>query len=205
MRRLVVAVLALAPLVVGCADRAVVSPSRPPSGSPSSPVPAAPTPTELPPTREPIGLLPDDCKPGPDPVPVSDHVGDGIGGHPAWAIGFGPAATLGARPDDQFEDHGWLRKVLWLLERRAADPVTVTGIRVDDGSPLWFDYGDSGLQETVIVLDPAAPDGQQGDWYEYRGYFVLPSAGCYRLKAAWPGSGWELDFSAGLDPTLTGT
>jgi hypothetical protein len=204
MRRLAaVAVLALGPLLVACADRAVVAPSAPSSDSPVSPVPAASTATEPSPTHEPIGRLPDDCEPGPDPITVSDHVGNGIGGEPAWAIGFGPSATLSFALDDPYEDHGWLRKVLWLLRRSAADPVTVTGVRVDDGSPLWFDYRDPGAQETPLVLDPAAPDGQEGDWYEYHGYLVVPSAGCYRLHATWPGGEWELDFRAGLDPTLT--
>jgi hypothetical protein len=198
---LAVAVLAVSPFVVACAEGDNASPSAPPSPSASSSVPTSPVPAEPSRTHEPIGALPDDCAPGPDPVTVSDHVGEGIGGDPAWAIGFGPAATLTFNPDDPNEHHGWLRKVLWLLRRTTAHTVTVTGTLVDDGSPLWFDYGDPGAQETTLVLDPAAPDGQQGDWYEYRGYFVVPSAGCYRLDAAWPGGGWELDFRAGLDPT----
>jgi hypothetical protein len=204
MRRITaVAALTVLPLVVGCADGAVVSPSALDSRSPSSTVASIePSPTE-PSTQDPIGRLPDDCEPGPDPTPVSDHVGDAIGADPAWAIGFGPNATLGFSPDDLQEDHGWLRKVLWLLRRSAAEPVTVTGSRLDDGSPLWFDYEDPGAPETTLVLHPATPDGQEGDWYEYRGYFVVPSAGCYRLTATWPGGGWTLDFRAGLDSSLS--
>ena len=102
----------------------------------------------------------------------------------------------------QYYDVGWIRKVLWLLDRNAADPVTVTGARVADGAPLWFEYRPDGAQETVLLLDPAAPDGQHGDWYEYRGYFVAPAAGCYRLKTAWPGGGWEVPFRAGLDQAM---
>jgi hypothetical protein len=199
---LAVAVLAVSARVVACADRNVTSPSAPSSPSASALAPASPVPAEPTRTHEPIGALPDDCEPGPDPVSVSDHVGEGIGGDPAWAIGFGgPEATLSFNLDDPYHDHGWLRKVLWLLRRTAADPVTVTGTRLDDASRLWFDYGDPGTQETTLVLDPAAPDGQQGDWFEYRGYFVVPAAGCYHLTAAWPGSGLELDFRAGLDPS----
>lgn len=195
MRRLLAVVVLVAGPVGACAEPAIVSPS--PLPATIAPLPTSPAAS---PTREPIGRLPDGCEPGPDPVPVSDHVGNGIGGEPAWAIGFGPDATLGFNPDDPHQDHGWVRKVLWLLRRTSADPVTVTGWRVDDGSPLWFAYPGPGGQETSLVLDPASPDGQHGDWYEYRGYFVAPSAGCYRLAAAWPGGGWEIDSSAGLDP-----
>ena len=201
---LVAAVIALAPLVVACADGVVASPSAAGSPSLSTAVPVSPIPISPSPTHEPIGFLPDDCEPGPEPTLVSDHVADGIGGDPAWAIGFGgPAATLSFSPGDPYEDHGWLRKVLWLLRRSSADPVSVTGIRVGDGSPLWFDYRRAGQQETVLVLDPDAPDGQHGDWYEYRGYLVAPSAGCYRLTASWPRGGWELRFRAGLDQSLS--
>jgi len=200
---LALVVLAVAPFVVACADGVVASPSGPQSPSPSSLTPAPTIPVGPSPTHEPIGFLPDDCEPGPEPAPVSDHVADAIGGDPVWAIGFGgPAATLSFSPGDPYKDHGWLRKVLWLLRRSAIDPVTVTGSRVDDGSPLWFDYQQSGPQETVLVLDPAAPHGQHGDWFEYRGYFVAPSAGCYRLTASWPSGGWDLRFRVGLDQTL---
>jgi hypothetical protein len=194
MRRLVAAAfLSLGPLLIACADQRLPSPVVTPSARLS---PAVSEPTATP---EPIGAMPADCEPGPDPTPVSDHVGEGIGADPAWAIGFGPTATLTVNRDDPYADHGWLRKVLWLVRRSVQDPVTITGLRVDDGSPLWFDYGAAGDQATSVVLDPAAPDGEYGDWYEYRGYFVLPSAGCYRLMAAWPGGGWEIDFRAGLD------
>lgn len=201
MWRLLATALAVAPLVVGCADGVVAPPSATRSISPTSPVPAPSIVIEPSPTHEPIGIIPDDCEAGPEPAPVSDHVADGIGGDPVWAIGFGPAATLSLSPSDRYDDHGWLRKVLWLLRRSATDPVTVTGLRVDDRSPLLFEYQRPGPQETVLVLDPDAPHGQHGDWYEYRGYFVVPSAGCYELTAAWPGGGWELRFRAGLDQT----
>ena len=195
MRRLLaVAIVVNTLIAVACGDDSVVSPSATLlSTTPTTPAASAS------PTQGPIGPLPDDCEPGPDPVLVSDHVGHGIGGDPAWGIGFGPDATLGFNPDDPHQDRGWLRKVLWLLRRTSGDPVTVTGWRVDDESPLWFAYPGPGGQKTSLVLDPARPDGQHGDWDEYRGYFVTPSAGCYRLAAAWPGGGWEIDFSAGLD------
>lgn len=195
---LVIAVLMVVAVVATCDEPAVASPSVPSAAS-VTPVPSLLS-AEASPTHEPIGRLPDDCEPGPDPVLVSDHVGHGVGGDPAWAIGFGADATLGFNPDDPHEDNGWLRKVLWLLQS-SADPVTVTGWRVDDDSPLWFAYPGPGEQAASLVLDPAAPDGHHGDWYEYRGYIVTPSAGCYRLEAVWPGGGWEIDFRAGLDLT----
>ena len=198
-----VAVLAVVPFAIACADADVAPASASPSAGPSALMSAPPTPTRSGEAHEPIGLLPDDCEPGPQPVLVSDHVAAGIGGDPVWAIGFGgAAATLSFSPDDPYRDHGWLRKVLWLLDRSASDPVTVTGVRVADGLQLWFQYRQGGSQEPVLLLDPAAPDGEHGDWYEYRGYFVAPTAGCYRLRAAWPGGGWELPFRAGLDETL---
>jgi hypothetical protein len=202
MLKLAIAVLAVAPFVVACADGVVASPSAHQSSSPPAPASGPSILIEPSPTHKPMGFLPDDCELGPEPAPVSDHVADAIGGDPVWAIGFGgPAATLTFRPDDPYDEHGWLRKVLWLLRRSAADPVTVSGHRLDDGSPLWFDYRQPGPQETALLLDPGAPHGQHGDWYEYRGYFVVPSAGCYGLTAAWPGGGWDLRFRAGLDLT----
>jgi hypothetical protein len=209
---LAVWLLTVAPLLSACLDRGLVSPG--PTSSPREPT-AAPNPSTAsivsasPPmsaptaSHGPIGSLPDDCPPGPDPTPVSDHVGSGVGAEPAWAIGFGPGATLQFTRDDPYDGHGWLRKVLWLLRSTAGEAVTITGIRVDDRAPLWFDYANDQPRRDVLVLDPAAPDGEHLDWYEYRGFFVVPSAACYHLTAAWPGGGWELDFSAGLDPTAT--
>lgn len=201
MRRilLIAAVLVVTGMVAGCAEPPIMSPDPPLSS-------AAPTvlPSSVSPTHQPIGPLPVDCEAGPDPVLVSDHVGHGIGGDPAWAIGFGPKGTLGMSHEDPYEGHGWLRKVLWLVRRSTTVPITVMGQRVDDGSQLWFAYPDPARQATSLVLDPAAPDGQHGDWYEYRGYFVTPAAGCYRLSAAWPGGGWEVDFRVGLDPSQGG-
>jgi hypothetical protein len=196
---LIAAVLIVAGVVAACAEPAIMSPDPPVSS-------AAPTvlPSSVSPTHQPIGRLPVDCEPGPDPVLVSDHVGHGIGGDRAWAIGFGAKGTLGMSHEDPYQGHGWLRKVLWLVQRATTVPITVTGERVDDGSRLWFAYPDPARQATSLVLDPAAPDGQHGDWYEYRGYFVTPAAGCYRLSAAWPGGGWDVDFRAGLDPSQSG-
>lgn len=198
MRRiaLIAVVLVVAGVVGACAEPAIMSPD---------PVVTPPAPTAVlsstSPTHEPIAPLPVDCAPGPDPVLVSDHVGHGVGGDPAWAIGFGDDGSLGFSRDDPYHGHGWLRKVLWLVRSTTTVPITVSGQRIDDESPLWFAYPGPDGQAVSLVLDPAAPDGRHGDWYEYRGYLVTPAAGCYQLSAAWPGGGWELVFSAGLDPT----
>ena len=200
MRRLpAVAGLIAALAAVGCGSDPVVPPSTGvPETAPSHESPEA---SSVSPTHPPIGRRPDDCQPGPDPVPVSDHVGNGIGGDPAWAIGFGADGFLGFNPDDPYGGHGWLRKVLWLVRRTTRDPITVSGHRIDDDGALWFAYPGPDAQVTSLVLDPSTPDGEHGDWFEYRGYFVLPTAGCYRLEAVWPSGGWEVTFSAGLDPT----
>lgn len=47
-------------------------------------------------------------------------------------------------------------------------------------------------------LDPSHPGAvSEGDWKEFPSYLYFPRAGCYALRARWPGGEWDLGFGFG--------
>src|SRR2546428_275053 len=82
-----------------------------------------------------------------------------------------------------------------IMYRSAA--VTVTG-RSDAGAPLWFEItGNAPSAPTMSPrLGPSAVSPVQG-WKQYPAYFYVARAGCYTLRASWPGDGWAVRFAAG--------
>jgi hypothetical protein len=134
---------------------------------------------------------------------LSSHFGPGIGGYPAWAVGFGgPVAwrSAGGIVGQQPTQYGWPEKVLWVVKRSYPGSVRLRGANLADGVPLWFEIG--GRREATVApvlkaLEPAIPYQTEG-WAEFPSYLYIPRAGCYTLEAEWEGGFWRVIFAAGF-------
>ena len=149
---------------------------------------------------------PTSCAPGPNPQTVSADVGPGLGRPPVWAVGFSPgapAAVLLLQGDATIGEHGYYRKVLWVIQHGYAQPVRLSGTDSERGSSIWFQIGDQ-APTTAPVLDPTHPGAYPYNpanpdrvFPEYPSYLFIPHAGCYVLEASWPEGHWRIPFAAG--------
>lgn len=150
------------------------------------------------------------------PIPgVAGHFAEwGLGGAPAWLVGWGvpplpnrtvstdplgdgtaerPYLTPGAQERELgITADGWIQKGLWIVETDAPGPVTVRGVRRGDGLPLRVSVAGEAVV-TELVLDPRDPaiPFQRPGWSEFPSYIYFPATGCYELTAEWPGGGWR--------------
>lgn len=187
------------PTLPATSTRPVVSATAMLTATPS------PTPTPLVASAANLGPVPLNCLPGPTPRNVDPaEFGPGVGGSPVWAIGFaGPHATIhlkGWTKDPSLAQYGWDYKILWSVGPNYTHPVVLHGGLLSAGTPLWFQIGDQ-PPVTAPVLDPkhpGTPTGSDVGWAEFPSYLLIPKAGCYYLKASWPGGSWRITFAAGL-------
>src|SRR5438105_5598155 len=140
--------MALALLLVGCNSGGV----RP---SPNAPI-----------TTMNLGKLdkapPTNCPAGPNPSPISQSVGPGLGRSPVWALGFdpGPKGAVLSRPGLLNRvQHGFELKMAWAVDRSFKSPVHVNGTDLLTGEDLWFQIGVS-PPTTAGFLDPTKPAAQ---------------------------------------------
>lgn len=211
-------------LITACksttASRRIATPVSTPTtilslGTPSSPT--APAATDLTPKPEAqitdfaaktsvkrtLDPPPQDCPPGPRPQDVaSEYFGPGVGDSPVWAIGFGgPQATLSITLDEQWDQYGWQRKVLWIVESIYMGTISIYGGSLTDNSPIWFKYEAQGYElSTQLLLDTHNPNAgrEHKGWVWFGGYLIIPKSDCYYLEAQWPEGGWRITFAAGL-------
>jgi hypothetical protein len=163
------------------------------------PPPVTPTPV-LP--SQPLGAVPQNCQPGMAPQVFDPRdFRPGIGGGPVWVTGFeGPRATLSVDPSPQnYTAYGWGATIIVALD--TAQPITATlqGVSVSTGFPLWLNFSFL-FSETTIGMDFSSGNPSQhsdGHWASWIGYLYIPAAGCYQLKATWPGGQWQVNFAAG--------
>jgi hypothetical protein len=88
--------------------------------------------------------------------------------------------------------------------------VTLVAYNSATHSPLWWAFAvNDGYVVAAAYTAPMVnftidPQQDQGlDWSDdgaskwWNGTVYLPGAGCYTLKASWPGGGWMATFAAG--------
>lgn len=165
-----------------------------------------------------LGSLPQTCS------PISLHMAQTIssqfapvvGAGPAWGVGIGsykqiPLALVWS-PNDASTDHnqyGWGHKLLWVVATHLQGAVTIHGMNLRTGTPVYPDaeYAEASSTRTALVLNPSDPtvvsqDANRDDqWTQFPGGLTVPSAGCYSLEATWLGGSWHLTFAAGLVPS----
>jgi hypothetical protein len=131
-----------------------------------------------------------------------------IGGDPFWVGGFwGPRATLHLTGVRTYYEpgYGWAAFVMFVLKRSFTHTMTLRGGTVDGRTPLLFDAAEKDApngETRTLTLEgkrqttfPGGSGPQQ--WPTFPGDIVAPRAGCYYLKATWPGGTWRITFAAG--------
>lgn len=144
-----------------------------------------------------IGPVPDNCAPGPTPVigKISGGPGIGaIGGPPLWLGGFtGQHATLTTIGPPL--EHGAYGRLYYEIDLPFNGDIHLTGVNLRDNTPLWFDAGRTSPDQIAISTTPIISLARIAN-YPAGGVYI-PAAGCYALRAVWPGGSWSVTFAAG--------
>jgi hypothetical protein len=136
-----------------------------------------------------------------------------VGGPDVWVGGFDSArAVMSITRDvtDQYSQWGWPVGIALDLRDPFHAPVTLVAHDSATNSPLWWAFAvNDGYVVAAAYTVPVAtftidPQQDQGlDWSDdgaskwWNGTLYLPGAGCYTLRASWPGGGWTATFAAG--------
>jgi hypothetical protein len=189
-------------LMEACSQTAPVT-SR---STPSAVVRAATTtpPTVFPvATPPPLETMPSNCTPGPILHQIFPRIEPGIGNAPLWVFGFGgtqPVIRIDPREDTYMAPYGWYWKIIWEVGPHFLSMITLRGENARTGAPIWFHLL-NGPIATSAVLDPQHPNHPvpaAGEGYaEWGSAIFIPVAGCYQIKATWPGGQWSFPFAAG--------
>jgi hypothetical protein len=138
-----------------------------------------------------------------------------IGAGPAWTGGIlaykqVPLALIWSSGEDSqtHYQNGWEHKLLWVVATTLHGSVTISGINLSTGAPLYPDaeYAEASSTPASLVLEPEDPTVMSQDanrdaqWTQFPGALTVPGAGCYLLKAVWPGGSWHMIFAAGVVP-----
>lgn len=94
--------------------------------------------------------------------------------------------------------YGWPGTLTWAAQAGLTEKITVTGVNMSGGEPLWF-KGSGGTAPSV-VLDPltASSTSIGGESWAIGTFTVfVPRGGCYALQATWPSGGLHIAFAAG--------
>jgi hypothetical protein len=145
--------------------------------------------------------VPQDCLSG--PAVNSSHE---VGRSPVWLYGFdGPQPTIHLRGFSQPIAHnvyGWPVLIQLMVKDNFTLPVTLRGGNLRDGPTIFFAFypGERPMDTIILgtqesVVNPIHPQaGQKAAWITT---MLLFGAGCYYLKATWPGGQWTINFAAG--------
>ena len=184
---------------------ALIAPYVTPAPTPTPTRVAYPTPTLPQGTPTALGPAPASCSPAaPAPRTLPATFSRAIGASPLWVAWFdGPHATRHIEGLGGNRRYGWEIAVIFAIEPDFTQTVVVRGMRLDDGSPLWFGQA---APSVAVVLDPWQPGltsddnrsmGLSDDWAAWYAILSIPAAGCYALTATWPGGSWRVTFAAG--------
>jgi hypothetical protein len=159
----------------------------------------------------------------PPPVDVAHHLTSPPAGcpnsrpllqhTPPWGDLFGAAPALGAfyaKPDTSAgsfrvdtntrrSKHGWIVKVLWVLQPRTTEPVTISGHEMRTGWSIIFDPS-NGPPASTMQLDPKHPGtpSKRKGWTESPSSLSFPKSGCYIIDATWHAGSWHHGFGLGM-------
>ncbi len=180
----------------------------------------SPTPSPFGGAKASLGPLPQTCPLSSIHTPqnISPKFASAVGAGPAWGVGIisykqVPLALVWA-PGDALAYHtqdGWSHKLLWVIATQVQGAVTIHGMNLRTGTPVYPDaeYAEASSTPTALILNPSDPivvgqDANRDDqWTEFPGGLTVPGAGCYSLEATWPGGNWHLIFAAGLVPSYS--
>jgi hypothetical protein len=135
-----------------------------------------------------------------DPAPT--HRADGfvlIGRGPVQAGSpFGRRAVLTVNRDRR--DGRFAGKLFWLIGRRGPPEVRLSGKALDGPGRLQVraatGIGDGATLILRRALVARARPQRRDRWVGAPGEIRVPAPGCYRLRASWPGGGWQVIIRA---------
>lgn len=100
-------------------------------------------------------------------------------------------------------DSGYVQKVLWKMRRSLRQVVTLHGQNLRTHLPIRFRFAAQGPGTqpvgSVAYLDPRYPNAMSPSprdraWFGYSSEILLPSLGCYVLRATWGTGSWTTIF-----------
>jgi hypothetical protein len=162
---------------------------------------AALRPTSTSSATPPLGPLPTRCSPALErgAAPGAPNV---FGSAPLWFGLYAPydAARNGFHLRGSLRTSlGWRVKILWLMRRRAAQPIRVE-TRGPSGGRLVVELGGQiqAPPRTRFVLDPRRPGAYDHPAvHNYPSYGYFRKAGCYSLRFSSGGKRWIARFGVG--------
>jgi hypothetical protein len=166
-----------------------------------------PTPTLVAPA---LGPAPADCPSSaatPDVGGPPNEFTYAVGGPDVWVDGFdSPRAVTSITRDStgSYAQWGWPVAIGLVLKDPFNAAVTLAAHDATTNAPLWWAFlaNDSyTVPAATFTIDPQQDQGLNwssdsvSKWWD--GALYLPGAGCYTLRASWPGGGWTATFAAG--------
>jgi hypothetical protein len=150
-----------------------------------------------------LGPAPKSC-PGPKPKRerVSTQLAPLAGRDPVWAGFYARlderTGALHLARDTPRTSNGWRVKVLWAVAEHERAVIALRGRDLTSRARVRFGVGSAAVS-TVGLLDPRKPGTPAfaGEPREYPSYLYFPEAGCYRLRATWPGGHWRMVLGVG--------
>ena len=137
---------------------------------------------------------------------------DEVGGAPVWIVGFGgPGATLHLSPTplpvSAFPNKfGWAAAITLEIQSSYTGLITLSGGSRSNDLPLVLGFGLDPSQGQLFsialgtqqpVISPGPPSTFKARRTAWNITIYVPAAGCYFLRATWPGGGWIINFAAG--------
>jgi len=175
--------------------------------------PTGPTPTPNPTPDTATSPYPADCPDGITTMSSATPFTGTAGAGPVW---FGSFKSLAGQPAavqltdlvSPVSQYGRPIQAVLFIRSDTHGPVTLSGVNVNGGRPLWFSFVAIGngrdptpgakTPATEFSFTPQRPSpGVPTFWYASYGTLYLPGAGCYAVSAHWPGGGWRVTFAAG--------
>jgi hypothetical protein len=156
---------------------------------------------------------PDDCGPLAQPIAIDPMIPHAVGVWPIWVsvpdFDGNPRGALYV-PDTSGLEHPdlegwWASKIAWFIPISYTGTVTLQAAHVDDGSPIYFEFGDH-ITAAVATLDAAHPGGfveELTDYAFFPSHLWVSKAGCYRFQAEWDGGRWEQVLAVGFMEAAT--
>lgn len=128
---------------------------------------------------------------------VSPRYAPLLGSAPVW---FGPYLSVDEaegvfrlHPGARVTRDGWQVKFLFVVQGAATGQVTVSGADTH-GRPLRFAIDAQEPPTRSGVMNVASA---RETFVDFPSYVYFPGAGCFTLKAQWPGGSWQLSFAVG--------
>jgi len=172
-----------------------------------------PTPTPNPTTNPAASAYPQTCPGGVTTLTSATPFIGTAGAGPVWFGGFQSAPGQSAQATltqlaPKGDRYGLPIQVVLFIRSDTHGPVTLSGIDLHGGRALWFSFTsigngrdlppDAHTPATSFAFTPQRPDpGVPTFWYGSYGTLYVPGAGCYSVRATWPGGAWRITFVAG--------